>query len=736
MKRTQRTSRRPVVSMSLALLALLPVCAGSAVAATAGSSESAITFHDFVAREGSGIDYRRTPSEIIELENRIQAQTAVSFGHVIATPEKPRGAPGVALLDFDRDGDVDIYVTNGPGSPNSLFSNQLVERGELGFRDVAREAGVAATARDSTGVCFGDTDNDGDPDLLVLSRMDDNRFFENLGDGTFRDVTETSGLGAGRLGHASCTFGDIDNDGRLDVAVANSFDWTSRQAIFNVPYALSHPNQLFRNLGKNRFADVSESSGIRAIRSVEPPIDKGATMSWAVALVDYDQDGDLDLFHADDQAALPAHEANRAHVQVFENDGSGHFTNITRHAGTASYGAWMGLSFADFNCDDRLDFFAANWGDYGFAPIGFEFERGQWSSRWFLGRGDGGFDDPGVGSLKATPFGWSPMALDYDNDGDPDVIYLGALGTAIFTVLGDNPGAVLQNQGCEARFLRDAQAMTTVHNRRVVEGAASGDLDGDGFPDVVSVSSFDIPEDMPQVPFGLDYGSPFDATAVHTMFMEPAPGGSFVPKGLEFPDGRLVVDLNSGDNGNGWVAVRTVGTVGITPGGRVNRDGIGAVVRFRPEGGRPTSRPVTGGANYASQDALTMIFGLGRAREGTLEVHWPGGVRNRLYGVRRGERIRFPEIPCGFDAGWEDEAAYRTCVDSALGELEDAGYLSKQDRERLLDSALLAYREALHPPESGNPLRRAEAAEPPRPAAGGTAADTVEPSGQRLRRDR
>jgi hypothetical protein len=733
MKRTQNRCRRPVVWIPLALFLVLP---GSAIAAADGSSPSGITFHDFAARAESGIDYHRTPSKIIALENRIQAQPAVSFGHIIATPEKPRGAPGVALLDFDRDGDVDIYVTNGPGTPNSLFSNQLVERGELGFRDLAHEADVEASAQDSTGVCFGDTDNDGDPDLLVLGRMEDNRFFENLGNGTFREMTVQSGLGGGAYGHASCSFGDIDNDGLLDVAIANSFDWSHRQAIFNVAYALNHPNQLFHNLGDNRFEDISDSSGMRKIRSVDPPIEEGATMSWAIALVDYDQDGDLDLFHADDQAALPTFKARRAHVQVFENDGTGHFTNITRHAGTATSGAWMGLAFADFNCDDRLDFFAANWGDYGFAPIGYPFKQGEWSSRWFLGRPDGTFDDPGVGSLKATPFGWAPMTLDYDNDGDSDVIYLGSLGTAIFTILGDNPGAVLQNQDCKARFLRDTGAMTTVHNRRVVEGAAAGDLNGDGFPDVVSVSSFDIPEDTPQVPFGLDYGSPFDSSAVHTKFMDPAPGGNFVPKGRHFPNGRLVIDLNSGGNGNASIAVRTLGTVGVTTGGRVNRDGIGAIIRFQPEGGPATSRPVTGGANYASQDALEMTFGLGRASKGTLEVHWPGGVHNRLHGVRRGERIVFPEIPCSFDARWDTEEAYRGCVDTALAELEKAGRLSKKDRQRFFDSALLAYQEALHPPASANPLRRAEAAEPTRSASVDTQGDTGKPSIQRLRRDK
>ena len=516
-------------------LALLP---GAAPCRADGDG---VTFRDFAAQEGSGITYRRTPSAIFENEQRLNRLPALKFGHIVSLPENPRGVPGVALLDHDGDGDLDVYVTNGPGTPNSLYRNLLTETGELGFEDVAVAAGVAARGQDSTGVCFGDTDNDGDPDLLVLGRMEPNRFFENRGDGTFAEISARSGLGGGSdRAHTSCSMGDVDGDGLLDVAIANSFDWGYRGAIFNVAYADNHPNQLYRNLGGNRFADVSRQSGILPIDSVEPPIDEGATLSWAVALVDYDLDGDLDLVHADDQAAFPVKDANRAHIQVFENDGTGSFTNVTRRVGTAGiYGAWMGLTFADFDCDGRLDFFATNFGDYGYHPIGFPYQVGEWSSRWFLGREDGTFADPGVGELEATPFGWSPMAIDYDNDADTDVIYLGSLGTAVNTVINDNPGAVLQNQGCGARFLRDARAMTTDHRRRVVQGAAAGDLDRDGFPDVVSASSFDIPPEVEQKPYGLDWGSPFDDSAVYTEFLQPVPGGSFLPLGIEFPDGGL-----------------------------------------------------------------------------------------------------------------------------------------------------------------------------------------------------
>lgn len=665
--------------------------------ATVCMADGGVTFHDFAAREDSGIDYRRVPSEIFSIEERLNRLPALKFGHIIALPEKPRGAPGVALIDYDGDGDVDVYVTNGPRAANSLYHNQWMEAGKLGFRDVAVQAGVAAVEQDSTGVCFGDTDNDGDPDLLVLGRMEPNRFFDNQGDGTFVEVTDAGGLGGGAVNHTSCSMGDVDQDGLLDVVVANSFDWGYRGAIFNVPYADNHPNQLFRNLGGQRFADISEEANVLDIDSVQPAIDQGATLTWAVALVDYDLDGDVDLFHADDQAALPVEKANRAHAQVFQNDGQGRFRSVTREVGTDVYGAWMGFAFADFDCNGLLDFFATNFGDYGYSAVGFPYELGEWSSRWFLQRPDGTFDDPGVGELKATPFGWSPMAVDYDNDADTDVIYLGSLGTAVNTVVNDNPGAVLQNRGCTARFVRDAEAMTTQHQRRVVDGSAAGDLDLDGFPDVVSASAFDIPPEVEQKPYGLDWGSPFDATAVYTEFLQPAPGGSFLPKNLTFPDGRLVIDRNSGDNGNGWIAVRTVGGAGWTDGGRVNRSGIGAVVRVTPEGKASSMTPVTGGSGYGSQNALELTFGLGDAESATVEVLWPGGVRNRLDDVRPGERIVFPEIPCSFAGDWESRAAYRACVEAALADLDEAKALDPEMKRRFLDSALAAFRREARP---------------------------------------
>ena len=331
-------------------------------------------------------------------------------------------------------------------------------------------------------------------------------------------------------------------------------------------------------------------------------------------------------------------------------------------------------------------------GDYAFSALGIEMPRGAMSSRWFLGRPDGTFADPGVGELRATGFGWSTMTPDYDNDGDPDVVYYGSLDGAIHTITADNPGAVLENLGCAAAFRRDAHALAgTDHTRRNVQGAAMGDLNRDGFVDLVSASAFDFPPEVPLTPYPVAHGSAFDASARFIEVFSPTPGGSFVWNGYEFADGGLAVEVSRGGNGNRSATVRTLGSAGLAPGGAVNRDGIGAVLRFTPEGGALTMRPVVGGASYASQDSLEAVFGMGTAERGTLEVLWPGGVRNRLDDVRAGERLVVPEIPCSFEGAWQSRRDYRRCVVRALDALVAAKALPADQKERFLESAMRAF---------------------------------------------
>ena len=218
-----------------------------------------------------------------------------------------------------------------------------------------------------------------------------------------------------------------------------------------------------------------------------------------------------------------------------------------------------------------------------------------------------------------------------------------------------------------------------------------GDLDDDGFRDIVTASAADTQDAIPIVPVNFGHGSPFDDAFYQQNFVPTAMPGAWLYSGNpDMEDGSLAVEISSG-NDNQWVKVQTLGTVGLTTGGTVNRDGIGAVVRFRPLRGETAILPVLGGASYASQDSLELGFGLGQARYGTVDVLWPGGVRNRLYGVRHGERVVFPEIPVSIDSAL-NAADYRTAVEDALRELVEAGVISRPERNRLFGSALRAYR--------------------------------------------
>src|SRR5262249_27874898 len=146
------------------------------------------------------------------------------------------------------------------------------------------------------------------------------------------------------------------------------------------------------------------------------------------------------------------------------------------------------------------------------------------------------------------------------------------------------------------------------HSRRITQGLAVGDLNNDGFVDIVSVSAADYPEPDPLVRFPVQFGSPFDATAFfipQLMAVSPPPPGllpaEFTWNPLVARDGSLSVNLNSADNGNGWVEVTVTGDKGLTPTGRVNRDGIGAIVKFTPDGGKTVMKPIQAGTGFASQ---------------------------------------------------------------------------------------------------------------------------------------
>ncbi len=671
-----------------------------AIADDKTATSGGISYIDIAAGDGAGIDYRRVRSPRDAIFEAQKQQPLYTLSDVLDTPNKARGLPGVAVFDYDGDGDQDLYVSNGPGRANSLYQNQLQQTGQVYFIDVAVSAGIDASAHDSVGLCVGDTDNDGDDDVLVLGSGEPNLLFVNQGDGSFTEVSGESEIGGGTVHSATCSMGDFDGDGLLDIVIGNSHDWDNQLAIFAIPYAVNEHNQIFLNTGGNHFIDVSASSGIEDTSGFRPAADGSPTITWAIAAVDIDLDGDVDIVHADDQAAMLHFDVggvDRGIIHVFENDGTGFFTDISADIGTNLQGQWMGLSFGDINCDGHMDIFGANLGDYMLELLVPPYQLGLSASRWLLGSAAGSFDDPGVGpELVASAFGWGNGMVDYDNDGDYDIIYHGGLDAGPF-VEASNSGVVLQNHGCSASFTYDQAATSaTDHQRRNVQGLALGDLDDNGFADVITVSNFDQPAPVPLVPYGVSYGSPFDNAAIVPTFIPTGNPGEFVWSGLELPDGTLSVELSSGDNGNHWVKVQAVGSRGVIADGRVNRGGIGAVVSFTPKSGPTSMHPVVVGASYTSTHSRESMFGLGAAKRGTVDVLWPGGVRNRLYNVRHGSRVTFPEIPCSFADDWERRADYKHCVRGALNQLHAAGAISKRERAKFLSSAMRAFADFRH----------------------------------------
>ncbi len=675
---------RPVKKNAITIAILCAAVASTSAVAAGVSFSNAAANGD----KGIAFDHIGAPSEAVWEEYMQPGKVFNSAVDGSTMPFKSRGAPGVAVFDYDNDGDQDIYVSNGIGGNNGLYANQLAQTGELSFNNVSTDAGVAAVMSNSSGVCFGDIDNDGDQDLVVLATDMTNSYFENQGNGTFVDKSQASGIANKVTTSTTCSMGDINGDGLLDIAVANTWDsWDTQEPLvsFNNDHKLDY-NQLFVNQGGGKFVDEAKERGVNDI----------AGISWSISLVDYDLDGDADLIVADDQGPrAPAKEGgeDRGFIRIYQNDSMGQFTNITTQAGMVDFGAYMSLAFADFNHDGTLDVFATNVGDFlalFTAPmLNFFVDRGEWASTWFLQDQAGKFSKADVGGLIATPFGWGSAAVDYDNDADTDIIYHGGESMGIF-IDSSNPGVILSNDG-QANFSYDnALAKSADHSRRNVEGVAVGDLNNDGFADVVSVSSFNWGAESILMPYlSEDLQSPFDATA----FMAPSfapidgnPANGFQWTGMPLENGDLTVDINSG-NDNKWIKVNVKGTVGLVEQGKVNRDGLGAILKVTPTFGETAIVPVASGGSYASSHALEKTFGLGNSFAANVDVLWPGGVKNKYFFARPGRTLNLPEIPCSYDDMSMSYSDYRACVNGSLISLRDQGVITRLEYVKLAVSA-------------------------------------------------
>lgn len=500
----------------------------------------------------------------------VTAAAKITWRHDnLATPEKyliETMGGGGAFLDYDNDGWLDIYLVNSGETPfhkpKAPLRNALYRNNRDGtFTDVTEKAGVPGYGF-GMGVAVGDYDNDGFVDIYVTN-FGPNILYHNNGDGTFADVTAKAGVGDPRWS-TSAAFFDYDNDGRLDLFVCNYLDWNFDKNVFcgeNRPgyRAYCHPdvfkgisNVLYHNNGDGTFTDVSEKAGIASAEG------KGL----GVAAADYNDDGLIDIYVANDAVRN----------FLFKNEGGGKFTDIALIAEVA-YGlnakpeSGMGTDWGDYDGDGRLDLFVTN--------IDME------PNRLHRNNGDDTFTDAtvqaGLGEVALLYSGFGTRFVDYDNDGDLDLVVTNGhpLDNAHLFRDGVNYAEepfLFQNVG--GVFRNVAPELGEVMKRRYAgRGLAVGDYDNDGDADFLLINCGQPP----------------------------------------------VLIRNDGGNQNHWIGLKLVGT-------KSNRDGVGAKVKVMA--GKWTAvRYCVGGGSYCSGHDLRILIGLGdKDKIDAVEVRWPSGI--------------------------------------------------------------------------------------------------------------
>lgn len=483
--------------------------------------------------------------------------------------------PGVALSDFNGDGRLDIFVaggaTRGEVEAPASGQNRLFRQEASGqFTDITALAGLAS--RGATAAAWGDLDNDGDSDLFLVyqgygrdqtllwaGQLD--ALYRNNGDGTFSNITQAAGVGD--TGHGtSAAWGDFDGDGWLDLYVGNG-GWVLGWLVRN------ETNTLYRNNHDGTFTDVTASMGVAGGATARAGVKQellflngenatplardspqGAGFTSAVAWLDYDRDGDLDLYVAEQFGSSV----------LYRNERGLSFTPVTAQAGLQKVGSARGVQVADLNGDGWLDIIQPN----------------RWLDFVWQNQGDGTFADvaPALGLDEELP-GAVPVPLDFDLDGRFDLFVASGRTTTFHTFA---PSFLWSNRGSAGFADVTASAGVATGNNRTM-GAASGDMDGDGRPDLVTANA-------------------------------DRPGSLF---------------LNSG-SGGAWVKVRLQGTA--SP-----RDGQGAQVRLWAPGTSvgPVQQVGAVGAR-GSQQPNELLFALpgsppSLAAPWRLEVLWSSGVR-------------------------------------------------------------------------------------------------------------
>jgi len=472
---------------------------------------------------------------------------------------------GLALFDYDRDGDIDIYFLNGAplrGTTVDVRPTHALYRNDGGFHftNVTRESGLSDTGY-GLGVAVADYDNDGLPDVY-LNNYGPKVMYHNNGDGTFSDVSaRTATTGNAEHAGAGACFLDGDGDGDLDLYVASYLRFTYDTHVRNM-YLGHHvypgpdhyapvPSRYYRNNGDGSFADASLESGIAAHRG----------RGMGVVAADYDQDGDTDIFVANDSMAS----------FLFENDGQGRFTEVAIRAGLAfdlfgSVHGNMGIDCGDYDNDGLLDFYETSY-------------QNQLATL-YRNLGGGLYDDvtltTGAGQGTAPHVTWGNGLIDFDNDGDRDLyVACGHLydNLELFcrTTAYRMPNILLSNDG-QGKFT-DVTATSGDGLKPALSsrGTAFDDLDNDGDEDVVVLNSRE----------------------------------------------KATVLRNDSLNKHHWLQIQLCGS-------RANRDAVGAHVTVAA-GTLVQVAEVHSGRSYQSHYGTRLHFGLGaRERVERIEIRWPG----------------------------------------------------------------------------------------------------------------
>jgi len=495
---------------------------------------------------------------------------------------------GLALLDYNNDGLLDIFFTNGAAIPslekgdpthwNRLFRNN----GDGTFTDVTEKAGLGGLGY-SMGVAAGDYDNDGFVDLYVTG-LNRNQLFHNNGDGTFTDVTGKAGVAGfvpklGKAWSVAAGWFDYNNDGLLDLFVVNYLNYSIGTAKVCVQEGhpaycspvdfLGTPNILYRNNGDGTFTDVSEQSHISQY------VGKGMGLAFA----DYDNDGFSDIFVSNDTFEN----------YLLHNQGDGTFKNVALAAGVAynAFGnaiAGMGADFGDIDNDGKPDIFEAAMFGEGF-PL-------------YRNLGNGQFQDvtapSGLAALTSRSTAWGVGVFDFDNDGNKDLFTANADILDNSMILAHRPfplpDRIFRNKGGLAFEDLSAKAGPSFQVPAPHRGAAFGDLNNDGKVDVV----------------------------------------------VSVLNGPPEVWMNRSQGQNHWILLKLVGT-------KSNRDGLGTKIKITTSLGTQYNQSSTAGS-YNSSNDKRVHFGLGSAALiDSIELTWPSGTRQELKNVKADQILTVTE---------------------------------------------------------------------------------------------